>query len=299
MNFTSQTYRKILISALAFATLLLSCQKEPRIPPVSEQANTDLSTVESINPAFNQTTLRMENHISGIGAYSRCSYDGIVTDCKWSIDYRLGTAVRADNKVMYPIEKKWHVTYDCSNYNGGIVQNVIKKWNKDAEWHNSGKYYRYDFAGQKAYRYNAIDDSDPDILMDFSLNEGDLIVLDYTYGIKFQIVLKKTITSNGQSYPVYSGHYIFGSGLNWEHHYFNPMTNLSPFNPNPFHMMDNFHKVQNHYWSAFQQTPNEQEPAHWISDDLHNNVFDYDFFGIIPVVDSTLGITTHTASFYY
>ena len=251
---------------LILAFLAFSCEKK-----IIERIDSAEFGFEEIEPAFSQCTYQMSTDISGHKDSEECLWWGTINFYSWSMDYRLAEGFESNGRAFYPIEKKWEAGFD-HRYCCGESE---VEWTKSEDWFRSDRLYRYDTQNKKAMIYQGISDTEPETIMDFDLEVGDYWVIDDEYELLFYVDEVSQIELNGVAYPVYKGHY----SMNYK---FFKIANkeqdqpvyLSPFNPNPFKMTDDFKDFEQGNWSIFQKGIDEQKPAKWLSESNGNGHVD-------------------------
>ena len=280
----------------ASLSILYSCRKDKPVilePIVSEEIQ------DVADQVFLSTTVKMRNYLYAQEYIKGCGFPGPRSEYTWQVDFRLDNEVSLDGSIFYPIARKWFVSCLSTYFYEDAMADTLEKWTRIVDWHETGMFYRYDCAQKKSFRYNGIDDRNPMLLMDFNLSAGEQFLIDSAYGINFVITSVRCIESSGQSYPVYLGKFIFDHPFfNWYYQDKGILTEVSPFNPNPYYMMGNFRPVQYLEWAEFQTDEMQTQPENWISENAMWSSYEVNQgMGISWGLDSTINLVTHCASY--
>lgn len=243
------------LSLFPFLTIVLlsfSCEKK-----VIERRDSAEIGMDKIEAAFSESTFQLSTDMSGHQGSSKCLWWGTMDVYSWTIDYRFGKGFESNGRAFYPIEKKWDFHFNerrcCEGSEDG--------WTKSEDWFKHDRLYRYDHQNKKAMIYKSPEDKEPETIMDFDLEVGDYWVVDDEYELLFHIDAVEEFQIGNSSYPLYKGHY----SMNYRYYRIqnnseNQAVYLSPFNPNPFKMLDDFKAFETQEWSVFQQS-DERQPS--------------------------------------
>ncbi|MBN4072437.1 hypothetical protein JYT74_00215 [Crocinitomix catalasitica] len=273
--------RALSLTLLVFIAFIVafSCKKE------ISQIDSGEYGYEKIEAAFSKSTYQMSTGISAHEGFRGCSWWGVMDFYSWTIDYRLTEGIESNGRVFYPIEKKWKVDF-ISRY---CCEGTVSEWSKDMRWFRTKRLYRYDVKSKKAMIYMGMDDTRPEIIMDFDLAVGDSWLIDEKYDLEFIIDDIEIIKLNNVGYPVYRGHYSMGGLYSIRNSSAEDPVYLSPFNPNPFRMTEDFKAFENHNWSIFQVNDEHSQPVDWIPESKGAGYWDT-YYSITHDFDASIDI---------
>jgi len=289
--------KTLLFSTLICSVLLFSCQKEK-----IETGTAENYRPEIVDPSFYNTEIEMGSRLSDIGPARGLGFYGFAHKCEWKLKYKLAEGIVVDKKVFYPIRKKWEVNYLYGEYDGYGPVNELDKWTHQMNYSPTYRYYRYNNFEKKSYIYNGLDDSNPRLIMDFNLVWEDEYVVDMDHGIYFVVDFVSSFKNNGVEYPLILGHYKFENASHGQISYgLQPKDqfHLSPFNPNPYHMMEDFVSIYHHDWEIFANSRDDKPPEPWIPDYLGCLISSFNSMWIRPEVDSTFDHKTPITNYHF
>lgn len=141
------------------------------------------------------------------------------------IEYKFLTGIQENSNYFYPIEKRFKTRFVSQT-------GMDSSYSNSSEWQNTQMFYRYSFNENKSFLYNSMTDSDPQLLFDFNVKEGDLVNLalnidsfDFTIeilSVSFELV-------NNINLPVVKCFWNSPMGSTWDSEF-----TISPLLPNPF-----------------------------------------------------------------
>lgn len=246
---------------LIFVSISLSCKKEEIIDVAVEET----TKIESVDPNMTKTTVNMRSGVEYFGDV-RGGYSGILSSYSWAFDYRLEDGFTHNEKVFYPIAKKWRVTgyiYEQEQY---TTTDVLDTWEKEIDWSKTERLYRYDPNSAKSYIYEGEDDQSPTLIMDFNLAIGDIWFFDLEHEVCLVVKDKYTVVSNGITYPALVVQFKSQHETS-KHRVSSGEILITPLNPNPMLMGAHYAHVYFPNWQLFQTNEIQTEPEYkWLPD---------------------------------
>jgi hypothetical protein len=219
---------KIIIT-LFIGLTILSCRKDEVILinlPIEEIEQPKEQFIDAFSNYTAEQEITINSHPEG---------DGPVYSITQKFNYKMYPSVEQGGNFLYKITKYSQYLYDNNPYTISGTEIM--------------GYYRYDFKNKISYHYNSIEDQNPRIVLDFNVNIGDTIILDYnSYAntpIQFVVEEVGNELIDEILLPKISGYYIRNYELPNQTNYH---TSITPIFPNLFFIDNNFNYYLHHDW---------------------------------------------------
>ena len=170
----------VLICSVLF---LNSCKREEVL--IEKQETT---IAETVNPSISEHEMSFFSRVLIDGEERGCLFYGDGSQYDWNVDYRITEGHQTDDKVFYPLEKKWEVNFKYAHFEEGHIMDLHDSWRRKIEWTETGELYRYDPNQKLAFLYDSEEDQNPETIMDFNLAVGDTWDLNTGEGFSLEVV---------------------------------------------------------------------------------------------------------------